>query len=743
MNRYQKTFKLQFMNKRIILLCILIYSSFSFSQQTEFVDFKTAKIDVVLRPTLKEIGIDVQYKFEILQDTDSIYFDMRTLDTYKVYQQSFEGENVYRDKKIILKNNFKKGEKHTIGLAAFTHPKKAMYFIDWNEVGGRKQVWTQGQGKYTSSWLPSFDDVNEKAEFDFSITFDKDYEVIANGKLLKKESPNDSLTKWYFDMKRPMSSYLAAIAIGKYKKEIITSKSGIPIELYYYPEDKAKFEPTYRYTKQIFDFLEEEIGVAYPWQNYKQVPVKDFLYAGMENTSTTIFSDSFVIDSTSFIDKNYVNVNAHELAHQWFGDLVTAKSGKHHWLQEGFATYYALLAEKEIFGDDYFYWKLYESALQLKALNDGKGETLLNPKASSLTFYQKGAWALHVLRTEVGDEVFQKLIKRYLNTYKFKSAETADFIKIVEEESNTKLDWFVKAWLENPKLPDNLFDVKGLLAIGSLPSTSIFNYLGGIKGTTCQVALLKHKQQQRESEQSSDLLSTSVETKRAIELFSNVVDKENESISEELIIYMLKNLKVSSLDERLTIYRAALKTNNIQIRQTIAKAARQVPEEFKTDYETLLNDASYVTKEVALFTLWKSFPENRKQYLDQTKNIHGFNDKSFRTLWLTLAIVTKDYSGHNTPYYYDELADYTSERHHFEVRQNAFRFLNELQSFSDKNLVDLVKGARHHNWRFAKYCRELLDSIIKNPAYEPNLKRVEKLLNEKERAYLAKKINNK
>lgn len=722
------------MNKHIILFCILIYSSLSLAQQVDFVDFTTAKVDVVLRPTLKEIGIDVQYEFEILQDIDSIYFDMQTLDTYKVYQQSFKGENIYKDKKIILKSDFKKGEKHTIGLAAFTHPKKAMYFIDWNEVGGRKQVWTQGQGKYTSSWLPSFDDVNEKVEFDFSITFDKHYEVITNGKLLKKESPNDSLTKWYFDMKRPMSSYLAAIAIGKYKKKTITSKSGIPIELYYYPEDEAKFEPAYRHTKHIFDFLEEEIGVAYPWQNYKQVPVKDFLYAGMENTGTTIFSDSFVIDSTSFIDKNYVNVNAHELAHQWFGDLVTAKSGTHHWLQEGFATYYALLAEKEIFGDEYFYWKLYESALQLKALNNGKGEVLLNPKASSLTFYQKGAWALHVLRTEVGDEVFRKSIKRYLNTYQFKSAETNDFIKIVEEESNSKLDWFVKTWLENPKLPENLFDIKGFLAIGSLPSTSIYNYLGGVKGTAFQVALSKSDTERKTSAE---------EAKRAIQLFSNKVVKENEPISEELIIYMLKNLKVSSLEERLRIYREALKTNNIKIRQTIAKAARQVPIEFKTDYEALLNDDSYVTKEVALFTLWKSFPESRKQYLDQIKSIQGFNDKSFRTLWLTLAIVTKEYSGHNTPYYYDELAGYTSERYHFEVRQNAFRFLNELQSFSDKNLVDLVKGARHHNWRFAKFCRELLDSIIKNPSYEPNLKRVEKLLNEKEKAYLAKKVNKK
>ncbi|MGZ9677575.1 M1 family aminopeptidase [Flavobacterium sp. GNP001] len=112
----------------------------------------------------------------------------------------------------------------------------------------------------------------------------------------------------------------------------------------------------------MFDFLEKEIGVKYPWGIYKQAPVRDFLYAGMENTSATLFNTRYVVDSTGFEDRSYTNVNAHELAHQWFGNLVTAESGKHHWLQEGFATYYALLAEKEIYGEDHFYSKLYETA---------------------------------------------------------------------------------------------------------------------------------------------------------------------------------------------------------------------------------------------------------------------------------------------------------------------------------------------------------------------------------------------
>ena len=101
------------MIKQILLLCLLLLNSFLFAQQTEIVDFTKATVDVVLRPQLKEVGIDVLYEFEILKDTDSIYLDLRTLDTYKVYQQSFEGIHRYSDKKIILKSKFKKGEKHS------------------------------------------------------------------------------------------------------------------------------------------------------------------------------------------------------------------------------------------------------------------------------------------------------------------------------------------------------------------------------------------------------------------------------------------------------------------------------------------------------------------------------------------------------------------------------------------------------------------------------------------------------
>ena len=336
---------------------------------------------------------------------------------------------------------------YNLSLSYYTKPKQTAYFVNADTTNSATQLWTQGQGKYTSHWLPSLDDMNDKIEFDLSFLLESDYDVIANGKLVDRKEVN-GLTEWKYDMQNPMSSYLVAFAIGDFDKKQLISKSGVPLELYYEPKDSLKVEPTYRYSKEIFDFLEEEIGVPYPWQNYKQVPVHDFLYAGMENTSCTIFSNQYMIDSTAFVDKNYVNVNAHELAHQWFGNLVTEVDGNHHWLHEGFATYYAYLTENEIFGDDFLFWKLFETAEALKAASEsGEGFALTNPKADSLTFYEKGAWALAILKELVGETNFKIAVQNYLKKHAYQNVTLTDFLSAIETQSGHDLSDFRAQWL--------------------------------------------------------------------------------------------------------------------------------------------------------------------------------------------------------------------------------------------------------------------------------------------------------
>ena len=341
----------------------LLISTFTFAQQTEFVDFKSVLGKITIDPITKIVSGNVTYDFQVLKPIDTLKIDAQNMmfSDLKLNGKVVDYRNTKQQLQLLFP--FKKGINRLIFHYSAT-PTQALYFVG-SEPDDNLQIWTQGQGKYTSNWFPSFDDVKEKMVFNLEVTFDKKYQVVSNGKLMKVNT-TENLKKWNYRMQKPMSSYLLVLAIGKFDKKIEFSNSGIPLEMYYRPKDAAKFEPTYRYSKPIFDYLESEIGVKYPWEIYRQIPVRDFLYAGMENTSATLFSSNLIVDSIGFEDRNYTNVNAHELAHQWFGDLVTAESSKHHWLQEGFATYYALLAEKKIYGDDYFYSKLYEYAQQLQ-----------------------------------------------------------------------------------------------------------------------------------------------------------------------------------------------------------------------------------------------------------------------------------------------------------------------------------------------------------------------------------------
>jgi aminopeptidase N len=566
-------------------------------------------------------------------------------------------------------------------------------------------MWTQGQGKYTSHWLPSIDDMNDKIEFDFTVVAPSEKTVIANGKLVSTQlKENKNYSK--FDMQEPMASYLVAFAVGDFKKKTIYSNSDIPIELFYEAKDSLKVEPTYRYSKEIFDFLESEIGVAYPWQNYKQVPVRDFLYAGMENTTATFFSEAFVSDSIGFTDRNYVNVNAHELAHQWFGNLVTETEGTHHWLHEGFATYFALLAEKEIFGEDYYYWKLFQTAEKLQALSDeGKGQSLLNAKASSLTFYEKGAWALHTLKSQIGEEAFKITIINYLEKFRFKNVTTEDFLNEARAASGQDLKGFEADWLHQSAF-------KAEQAYKSLmESAFIKNYF--------EVAALGQL----------SLVQKRLQLKTALTFPNDYIGQE--------AVYQLAG---EPIYETTALYKNGFASNNVYVRQAIALSLESIPEELKEEYESLLNDPSYVTQEAALYNLWSQFPENRSIYLNKMRDVIGFQNKNVRQLWLVLALVDPVYRIADKEKFKNELKTYTAPAYSFEIRETAFGYINELQLWDASVLANLVNASVHPSWRFKKFARKLLASVLKNETFKNQIIFGMETYSEEEKTYLKTKL---
>ena len=302
----------------------LLFSILTFSQQTKYVDFLTC--DASLYPNFEEKSISgsVTYEFKVKQIIDTIKIDAKNIVFSDVMINGKLVKFKNSGKTLDLFVGFSKG-KNKLTFQYNAIPKQTLYFIGQDDT---RQIWTQGQGKYTSHWLPSFDDVNEKVIFGITINYYVDMDkfefnpiALSNGKLnLEKKTISwsrgvNDITKNY-QMQKPISSYLVMLAFGKFGMQEVKSKSGTPLEFYIDKNDYSKFEPTYRYSKQIFDYLEQEIGLKYPWKIYRQIPVRDFLYAGMENTTSTIFSQDFVVDSIGFNDKNYINVNAHELAHQ-------------------------------------------------------------------------------------------------------------------------------------------------------------------------------------------------------------------------------------------------------------------------------------------------------------------------------------------------------------------------------------------------------------------------------------------
>ncbi len=676
----------------------LLISTIVFAQQTKSVDFKSVLGQITIDPKERLVSGAINYHFVVLKPIDTIKIDAQNMTFSNLKVNDKEINYVNTGKQLQLIFPFQKG-KNVLSFEYTANPKQTMYFIG-SEATNNLQIWTQGQGKYTSNWFPSFDDVNEKVAFRLGITFDANYQVISNGILAEKYNNNDN-TYWEYSMQKPMSSYLLMLAIGKFDKKMEVSKSGIPLEMYYEPKTLNNFEPTYRYSKPIFDFLEKEIGVKYPWKIYKQIPARDFLYAGMENTSSTLFSSRYVVDSTGFEDRNYINVNAHELAHQWFGDLVTAESSQHHWLQEGFATYYALLAEKEIYGEDYFYSKLYEYAQQLKQASKTDSIPVLNAKASSLSFYQKGAWALHILREGIGEKSFKKAVRSYLINHSFQSVNTQDFFNEIKKVSNYDLDSFSKVWLESSSFNSQIAN--------DLLSKNKTAYL------LIEIEKLRNKPLSEKKE-----------------FFSKTLQSDSYFSVKEAIVSQLINEKFEDKKQLLIL---ALETNNLQVRQAVAAILTTIPEEFRIQYEALLDDQSYQTQEIALYNLWKNSPEHRIAYLERSKDWIGFTDYNLRTLWLSLALSTGEYSV-NKEIFINELIEYSSPNFETITRQNSLEKLIAFHLINDMVLKNLVNATTHHMWQFSKFGRDTIRTLLKNQEIRASFERILPDLDEKEQFQL-------
>jgi aminopeptidase N len=349
----------------------------------------------------------------------------------------------------------------TVTVVYSAEPRYGLYFRT-PEMGYRADdahLWTQGEPVEARHWFPSFDAPNEKFTSEVICRVREDMTVVSNGRLVSEEKDSSTgLKVVHWRQEKPHSNYLIALVAG-YMKKIEGKHGDIPLAFYTPASEIDLALDSFKETQEMMAFFEKEIGVPYPWAKYDQACVYDFGWGGMENTTLTILNDR-TLHPPEFEDlRDSRGLIAHELAHQWFGDLVTCKDWSHIWLNEGFATYYETLFDGHKDGPDELRYRMYQSARAfLSQPNDTNAIVRrdFNRPEDQFGFhaYPKGAWILHMLRHQLGDELYRRCIRTYLERYQLGNVVTDDLNKVIEELSGRSFDRFFDQYVYHAHHPE-------------------------------------------------------------------------------------------------------------------------------------------------------------------------------------------------------------------------------------------------------------------------------------------------
>ncbi len=312
-------------------------------------------------------------------------------------------------------------------------------------------------------WFPCFDYPNDKVTNEIVATVSANLKVGANGRLVSvTEDQAAGTVTYHWSQDLPHSTYLIFLAAAPYV--VVPDAYGtLPINYWVYPKDAAKAVPTYGKTPKMMEFFNRIYGYDYPWQKYDQISVPSG--GGAESTSATAMTHRIMVDEKTEPEFSAIGIVSHELAHQWWGDLITLRSWAHAWVNESFATYSDYLYFRHDRGDD-------EGAINLQGKLDAylrEAKTrYVRPIVSDRYdqpgdmfdshTYPKGARVLHMLRQQLGDAAFFDTLKHFLHRYAFEAVDTGDFIRSVKTVTGQNLDWFFDQWLFKPGHP--VFDVR-------------------------------------------------------------------------------------------------------------------------------------------------------------------------------------------------------------------------------------------------------------------------------------------
>jgi len=344
-------------------------------------------------------------------------------------------------------------DRNSGGGSAAISDTKGLYFIDPMDTipGKPTMLWTQGETEHSSKWFPTVDRPNERLTHNIWLTVPDSMVSISNGRLLKQQKLGNGLRKDHWEMNLPHAPYLVAIAVGDFAK-VTASHGDLPLGYYVEKGFEKGAAKVFASTPQMIGYFEKTLGIPFPWQKYDQIVVRDFVSGAMENTTASIFMEELLLDEREALDSEWDYIIAHELFHQWFGDLVTAESWSNLTLNEAFANYSEYLWNAHRYGQDQADLKLVvekegyfaeaETApKELIRFNYADAEDLFDAHS-----YNKGGLVLHMLRRQLGDTAFFKGLNLYLTQHAFQAVEAHDLRLAMEQVSGQDLNGFFNQW---------------------------------------------------------------------------------------------------------------------------------------------------------------------------------------------------------------------------------------------------------------------------------------------------------
>jgi len=342
------------------------------------------------------------------------------------------------------------GDTVVFSLRYHARPERGMYFVP-----RRRVMWTQGEAIETPSWVPTYNAPNDKTTWDILVTADTGVSVLSNGRLVAViDSAGGTKKIWHWAQDLPASTYMYSVVAGHFTI-LRDSWRGVPVEYWVAPDTVNAGWRTFGETPTMIEIYSEILGVNFPWAKYSQSVIPDFTYGGMENVSATTQTDLALHAEGGEPENNGRGLDAHELAHQWFGDLTTTATWAHAWLNEGLTTYMESVEEEKSRGWDAAQLNWIGQQRQAMAADLNQERPLVYGDSHgrdpiSLFFsghiYPKGAQLAHQLRRLLGDKVFWAGMHRFLVDNAYKPVETKDFAIAMEKTSGRDLDWFFDQW---------------------------------------------------------------------------------------------------------------------------------------------------------------------------------------------------------------------------------------------------------------------------------------------------------